>query len=144
MKTCANPGKAFQCDADWTFEQCGQLKNSKFQNFGCKKENSKKYNFFECLNRNEKAQVLFKNPPVPKKVTEQATNYNEVLVFNETSSFIYCGQRNFSLDKFKELKEKYGDENCLLKDGQNVTLSDLWIKLKTDFSFKMSPKLDEL
>ena len=77
-------------------------------------------------------------------MTEQAINYNTVLDFNETSETIFCGQRTFSLNEFKELKEKYGNENCLLKNGQNVTLSTLWIYLKTDFSFKLSPKLDDL
>ena len=144
LKTCADSEEAFHCASDWTFEQCGQVVDSKFNYHGCKKIENDKYNFFECLNRNEKAQVLFKKPPVPKKMTEQAINYNTVLVFNETSETIFCGQRNFSLNEFKELKEKYGNENCLLKNGQNVTLSKLWIYLKTDFSFKLSPKLDDL
>ena len=147
MKTCADPNTPYNCELDWTFEQCGQVENSKFKYHGCKKERSFKYDHIQCLNRYEKAPVLFKNPPAPKDGNgrnEQATNYNQVLNFNATSGTIFCGQRNFSLDQLKELKEKYGNENCLLNDGQNVSLSDLWIYLKTDFSFKMSPKFDQL
>ena len=60
---------------------CGQLQDSKYQNYGCQSENSKTLDFFECSNRNDKADILFKNPPVPKQKTFKAANYNEVLEF---------------------------------------------------------------
>ena len=119
---------------------CGQLKESKYQNYGCQLENPSK-NYFECTNRNDKSDILFKNPPVPEEKGSQAVNYNEVLNFNNNS--FMCGQQEISWADF-ETKQSNGSEKCQLKNGKNVTLSKLWRDLKTDYSFKMSPKLTEL
>ena len=77
---------------------------------------------------------------MPKNKTFQAVNYNEVLNFTN-NSFI-CGQHEISWADFKQHWNNY--EKCLLKNGENVTLSRLWNNLMTDYSFEMSPKLTEL
>ena len=123
-------------------KDCGQLQDSKYQNYGCQQENSKTLDFFECSNRNDKADILFKNPPVPKQKSFQAVNYNEVLNFNNQSFF--CGQQEISWTDFKTKRYSHGDEKCLLKNGEIVTLSTLWVDLIIDYSFKISPKLNEL
>ena len=123
-------------------KDCGQLQGSKYQNYGCQREDSKTYDYFECSNRNDKVDILFKNPPVPKQKTFKAVNYNEVLNFNDKSFF--CGQQKISWADFKTKKKSHGNEKCILKNGENVTLSRLWIDLKTDFSFQMSPKLTDI
>ena len=140
--TCADPIKTVNCAENWGYKDCGQLHNSKYQNFGCHQENSKTKDYFECSNRNDKADILFKNPPVPKQKTFQAVNYNEVLNFNNNSFF--CGQQEISWADFKTKKKIHGSEKCLLKNEESVTLSKLWIDLKTDYSFKMSPILKKL
>ena len=121
-------------------KDCGQLQDFKFQNFGCQYDYIKTHDFFECANRNDKVDILFKNPPVPKQKSYQAVNYNEVLNFTDQSFF--CGQQEISWADFK--KHWWSNEKCLLKNGENVTLSDLDTALRTDYSFKMSPKLTEL
>ena len=138
--TCANPKKTVNCAENGFFKDCGQLQDSKFQNYGCQREDSKTYDYFECSNRNDKVDILFKNPPVPKQKSYQAVNYNEVLNFNNQSFF--CGQQEISWADFH--KHWFSNEKCLLKNGENVTLSDLDTDLRTDYSFKMSPKLTEL
>ena len=124
------------------YKDCGQIQDSKYQNFGCQSENSKTSDYFLCTNRNDKADILFKNPPVTKQKSYQAVNYNEVLNFNNQSFF--CGQQEISWADFLTKRYSHGNEKCLLKNGENVKLSRLWIDLKRDYSFEMSPKLTEL
>ena len=119
-------------------KDCGQLQDFKFQNFGCQYDYIKTDDFFECANRNDKVDILFKNPPVPKQKSYQAVNYNEVLNFTDKSFF--CGQQEMSWT----MAISHGNEKCLLKNGEYVTLFDLIYDLRTDYSFKMSPKLTEL
>ena len=138
--TCADPNKTVNCAENWAYKDCGQLHNSKYQNFGCQRENSKTLDYFECSNRNDKADILFKNPPVPKQKSYQAVNYNEVLNFTDQSFF--CGQKEINWADFK--KHWWSNEKCLLKNGENVKLCNLLIDLKRDYSFEMSPKLTEL
>ena len=140
LLTCADPNKTVNCTENWKGKDCGQLQDSKFQNYGCQSEESKTGDFFECTNRNDKVDILFKNPPVPKEKSSQGVNYNDVLNFNNKSFF--CGQQNISWVNFSQ--HWYSNENCLLKNGENVTLSQLSASLLTDYSFKMSPRLTEL
>ena len=137
---CADPNKTVNCAKNWRMTDCGQLQGSKYQNYGCQREDSKTYDYFECSNRNDKVDILFKNPPVPKQKSRQAVNYNEVLNFNNQSFF--CGQQEIFWADFK--KHWWSNEKCLLKNGENVTLSELDTALRTDYSFKMSSKLTEL
>ena len=140
--TCADPNKTVNCAKNWRMTDCGQLQGSKYQNYGCQREDSKTYDYFECSNRNDKVDILFKNPPVPKQKSRQAVNYNEVLNFSNKS--FTCGQQNISWADFLTKRNSHGSEKCLLKNGENVTLSRLWLDLKRDYSFEMSPKLTEL
>ena len=141
--TCANPKKTVNCAENGFFKDCGQLQDSKFQNYGCQREDSKTYDYFECSNRNDKVDILFKNPPVPKQKSFQAVNYNEVLNFNNQSFF--CGQQEISWADFEtKANNSHGREKCILKNGENVTLSRLWGDLIRDYSFNMSHKLTEL
>ena len=138
--TCTDPNKTVNCAKNWGYKDCGQLHNSKHQNYGCHEENSKTSDYFDCTNRNDKADILFKNPPVPKQKSYQAVNYNEVLNFNNQSFF--CGRQEIS---WTDLSQHWiSNEKCILKNGENVTLSQLLLSLMTDYSFKMSPKLTEL
>ena len=138
--TCADPNKTVNCAENWGFKDCGQLHNSKYKNYGCQHEDTKTRDYFQCSNRNDKADILFKNPPVPKQKSYQAVNYNEVLNFNNQSFF--CGQQEISwADVWQHQDNK---EKCPLKNGENKTIEELIIDLLTDYSFKMSPKLTEL
>ena len=142
LLTCADPQKTVNCTENWGRKDCGQIKDSKFQNYGCQDVNSHTFDYFVCSNRKDKEEILFKNPPVPKQKSRQAWNFNEVLNFTD-QGFI-CGQREISWADFRTTKKRHGSENCLLKNGENVTIRELWIRLKTDYTFKMSPKLNDL
>ena len=143
---CSKPYEAslFTCEGEWMHEDCGQLENSKHQNYGCKHVDGEKYEYFECINRMDKARILFdfNNPPVPSNRTQTPRNYNEILNFDE--NFIYCGQRNISYDEFVEIKKWNATEKCFLGNLQNITLRQLWNDLLTDFSFNYSYKFGEL
>ena len=142
LDNCADPQKTVNCSENYFHKDCGQLKDSKFQNYGCQQEDSKTRDYFECSNRNDKEDILFKNPPVPKQKSFQAPNFNEVLNFTEEK--IICGQREIPWNYFMQHVYYYGNENCLLKNGENMTISQLWSNLIQDYSFKMSPKLNDL
>ena len=121
-------------------KDCGQLQDFKFQNFGCQYDYIKTDDFFECANRNDKVDILFKNPPVPKQKSYQAVNYNEVLNFTDKGFF--CGQQEISWADFVD--HWNSNEKCLLKNGDNETIIRLWGDLIRDYSFNMSHKLTEL
>ena len=142
LDTCADPQKTVNCAENGGHKDCGQLKDSKFQNYGCQHKDSKTHDFFECSNRNDKEDILFKNPPVPKQKSYQGLNFNEVLNF--TDKKIICGQREIFWEDIRQHWKRNSNENCLLKNGENMTIIQLWIKLITDYSFKMSPNLTAL
>ena len=77
---------------------------------------------------------------MPKQKTPKAVNYNEVLNF--TNDNIICGQREISWADFGTYWNS--SDKCLLKNGESITIGDLWVYLLADYSFKMSPKLIEL
>ena len=79
---------------------------------------------------------------MPKQKSYQAPNFNEVLNFTEEK--IICGQREILWDDFKTMKKRHGSENCLLKNGENMTIGQLWVELIQDYSFEMSPNLTAL
>ena len=141
LDTCADPQKTVNCAENWMWKDCGELQDSKFQNYGCQLEDSKTRDYFLCSNRNDKEDILFKNPPVTKQKSYQAPNFNEVLNF--TDKKIICGQLEILWDDFRQ-HAFYGNENCLLKNGENITISELWGNLIQDYSFKMSPNLTAL
>ena len=139
MATCSTPKN---CSQNLDYENCGQVTNALYQNYGCKRKDSATSDYFECTNRKDKPETyLFGNPPVPTKKAYQAPNYNLLLEFDEVQ--IYCGSRNVSYKNFRDLIDKFGDEDCLLKNNQTIKMSRLYIGLKTDFSFLHSPTLDQ-
>ena len=143
METCADPQKTVKCNENFRYKDCGQLKDSKFKNFGCQYVDSETVDYFECSNRMDKSAQLFTKPPVATQGTiKLGTNYNEVLNFSEKG--IHCGHLDIPWEKFREYQKSHGSENCLLNNGKNVTIAKLWLNLLRDYSFKMSPKMDEL
>ena len=144
MDNCPDPQRTlnFTCNENLGFKDCGQLKDSRFKNFGCQEEDSKNVDYFECSNRMDKQQILFKEPPVPKNRTEQGVNYNVVLNF--TDEVIHCGDFDIPWTKLKEMRYREGSKMCSLKNGREVSLSQLWLQLLQDYSYRLSPKMNEL
>ena len=141
---CSNKSAALDCGSQWVYEDCGLLENAKWVNYGCKHANHDVFahDHFECANRMDKMDVIFKNPPVhltPAWAT--AINYNQVLEFNETH--IICGTHDFRYEDFYEVQLQYGKAKCELKDGRKVQLKGLWGDLTLDFSFEKSYKMEE-
>ena len=145
METCADPQQRtvnFTCDENWGYKDCGQLKDYQFKNFGCQQVDSETKDYFECTNRMDKQKILFKEPPVPKNRTYQAVKYNVVLNF--TNEVIHCGDLDISWTELKEMRYRDGSLKCPLKNGKEVSLSQLWLQLLQDYSYRLSPKMNEL
>ena len=138
---CSNPTEGVDCEKNWSYENCGQVPNAKFQNFGCKHRGTEGFDYFECTNRMDKAKILFETPLVPTKKSRQAPNYNQILNYNSTH--ILCGERNISYQDFEDLYKKFGQEECQLKHNKSMTMSQLPAKLIYDFSFEFSDTLDK-
>ena len=75
-----------------------------------------------------------------KQKSYQAPNFNEVLNFTEEK--IICGQREIPWNDFGQ--HWNSNEKCLLKNGENMTIVELWFILIQDYSFEMSPNLTAL
>ena len=122
------------------------MKDAKYKNYGCKYLNAEVMGYFECANRMDKSGVLFDYPPVPKnkegQYRNEGLNLNQVLIYDE--EYIYCGERNISYEDLYEVVHSYKYEICHLKIDMHLSLWDIWGLLLTDFSFKMSSKMDEL
>ena len=142
LEICSNPNATVTCDENWNYRDCGQLRDSKFRNFGCQHSESEIFDFFECSNRKDKKEILFKQPPVPRDTAYEPVNYNQVLNF--TDVVIHCGDFDIPWPALKEMAERDSYKKCLLTSGRNTSLLILWQDLKVDFSFKMSPLLTEL
>ena len=131
------------CSSNFQHTNCGQMKDAKFENYGCKHLYGETIEYFECTNRMDKAEVLFAKPSVvPTKNHLVGTNFNQALLFDD--NLIYCGTHNFSYQDFFDLKLTHPNDPCQLKDKSFVTLDRLWSRLIGDFSFKMSWKMEEL
>ena len=144
---CSDEKKKPNCTANWGYENCGQMIDAKYKNYGCQYLDAELKGWFECANRMDKSGVLFENPPVPiitreGQVIIEGMNVNQVLIFDEEN--IYCGERNITYEELSEVVHFHGYETCQLKNGMHLTLLDIWVQLVTDFSFKMSSKLNEL
>ena len=140
---CSKPN-GINCTENYDHEDCGQLTNSKFKNYGCKYIDIGVYatEYFQCSNRMDKKDVLFESPPISVKKTRNSINYNTELLFDENS--IYCGKYNFTYEDFNQVRQDHGMEDCDLADGRKVPIGELWFKLLTGFSFKMAKKMNEL
>ena len=144
MKLCSNPDEnPWDCKNQWDSEDCGQLPNAKFKNYGCKHVNSEAFDHFECANRKDKENVLFNRPTVPTKTTKQAINYNIVLDYNETH--INCGNNNsFEYKDFNDKRKvNNGQDRCQLLDGRSVNLQILWVELLQDYSFEYDNLIEQ-
>lgn len=141
---CSSPdANPWDCKSQWDSEDCGQMPNAKFTNYGCKHVNSEAFDHFECANRKDKENILFNRPTVPTKTTKQAINYNIVLDYNETH--INCGStKSFEYKEFDDVrKENDGQDRCQLLDGRSVNLQILWVELLQDYSFEFDNLIEE-
>ena len=98
--------------------------------------------YFECANRNDKKEVLFSTPPIPKNKKTKVYFFNTDLLFDETT--IYCGKFNFSYEDFYEVSVQHSHEFCDLLNGEKIPLDDLFWSLLLDFSFKQTGKMNGL
>ena len=142
ISECSKTNSPVRCDENIFYQDCGNIKDSLYENYGCTATESEIYDYFDCANRMDKVNILFTKPPVIAKKTYQATNYNQVLLYDDTS--IYCGTHNFTYEYFHDARYEFEEEPCNLLNGRNVSISTLWLDLKMDFSFEMSPILDKL
>ena len=141
LDQCSRENQTLNCNLQFDHEDCGQLENAKFKNYGCKHVHSDEYGFFECANRKDKEHVLFANPPVPLRTKKLAINYNLVLDYNDTS--IKCGGNlSFSYEDFNEVRQNNSNHKCHLLDGTAVSLQVLWFDLLQDYSFQFSDVLE--
>ena len=141
LNLCAEPN-GFNCKENFHQEECGQMEGATFQNYGCKSINPDEYPHFECANRKDKENVLFKKPPLSTGLTLEATFYNDLLSFDNYT--IYCGSLNFTYEDLFKVSQEHGKEDCTLLDGQKVRIRELWRDLKHDFSFKNTQRINEL
>ena len=142
ISECSKTNSPVRCDENIFYQDCGNIKDSLYENYGCTATESEIFDYFDCANRMDKVNILFTKPPVIAKKTYQATNYNQVLLYDDTS--IYCGTHNFTYEYFHDARYEFEEEPCNLLNGRNVSISTLWLDLKMDFSFEMSPILDKL
>ena len=132
------------CTENYRYEDCEQLRNTNFKNYGCK-YNSHAYKtyYFQCSNRNDKKDVLFESLPIyVKKINKKGINYNTELLFD--NDYIYCGKHNFTYKDFYQVKQDHGMEDCDLADGRKEPIGELWSHLIKDFSFNMTKKMNDL
>ena len=64
------------------------------------------------------------------------------MLFDE--DYIYCGKYNFTYEDFNQVRQDHGYEDCDLADGRKLAIGKLWSDLLTDFSFKMTKKMNVL
>ena len=138
---CSQPKENFRCKDNWNYEDCGQLKDTKYKNYGCKHVESEDFEFFSCTNRMDKENVLFSKPPLSTKRSRKSKNYNLLLNFDENT--IYCGKHNFTYAEFEHVYSKNPTDLCTLKEGKRISLEFLFLYLLNDYSFNMSTKMDE-
>ena len=143
---CSDESKKLNCSENWGYESCGQMKDAKYTNYGCKYLTAELSDLFECANRMDKSDILFDYPPVTRTERGQERtediNMNNILIFDDEN--IYCGERNISYEELSYVVYLHRDEICQTKNDMQLTLQDIWRQLLTDFSFNMSSKIDEL
>ena len=92
LQICSSEQETMKCGDNVSYDNCDQIEGSKYQNFGCKKQDSKTLGSFHCANRKDKEQVLFGQPPVPLKQTNRGRNYNRLLEYDDT--YVYCNENS--------------------------------------------------
>lgn len=138
---CTKPN-GINCEENFQYEECEQLIDNDFKNYGCKYFEGVETEYFQCSNRMDKKEVLFDRPPIPVKEVRKARNYNTALLFDDF--YIYCGKYNFTYEDFYQVSRDHGVENCDLADGDMETIEVLWEDLIRDFSFKMTEKMNDV
>ena len=138
---CAKPN-GFNCEENYGDEDCEQLNNTNFKNYGCKFIYGYETDYFQCANRMDKKDMLFGRPPISVKKIRKAIFYNTELLFDEF--YIYCGKFNFTYEDFYQVRLEHGNEYCDLADGKRDTIQNIWSELILDFSFNMTKKMNEL
>ena len=142
LSICPN-NDSIHCEENFGYESCGQLEHAMFVNHGCKDIQERKFNYFQCANRNDKKDTLFSTPPIPRKKSREKFHFNTDLLFDETT--IYCGgQFNFSYEDFHEISHRHANQFCELVNGIKIFLVEVWNNLLLDFSFKQTGKMNEL
>ena len=144
LQICSSEQETMKCGDNVSYDNCDQIEGSKYQNFGCKKQDSKTLGSFHCANRKDKEQVLFGQPPVPLKQTNRGRNYNRLLEYDDT--YVYCNENSrISYAEIMDLGLSHSGNQikCHLKNGENLTLRVLFIDLAVDFSFEMNYKFHE-
>ena len=134
--------KGINCEeqSDGLFQSCGQVPGATYQNFGCKSPSTfSTLPYFDCMNRMDKVETLFKRPIVFAKKKREVTNYNVLLEYDD--EFVYCGSRNISFDQLVAVTEKSPYEPCQLKSGNTVPLGKLSEAILMQFSFEKSTEL---
>ena len=133
--------KEINCEeqTDGAFQSCGQVPGATYQNYGCKSPDSSTRPYFDCMNRVDKIETLFKRPIVISKKKREATNYNVLLEYDD--EFVYCGSRNISFDQLVAVTKKNPYEPCQLKSGNTVPLIRLENFVLTQFSFEKNTAL---
>ena len=120
------------------------MEDAIYKNYGCK--NLGVSGDFFCANRMDKSDILFDKPPVRFLYNDHYNNefnVNQFLNFDEEN--IYCGNRNISYSELKDVLDMYRDEKCDVNSQLlHFTIYDIWSGLLSDFTFKMSAKIDEL
>ena len=148
VEYCSTPNDNFECTDDWNMKgQCEQVPGAKYQNYNCEFIYGEQINFFTCLNRMDKKNVLFKTPPVPEKKKEKSFNYNELLPYDNKT--IFCmntngSALNITYEALGETSKVQGDLVCQLQNDNSVILEQLWEDLLVDFTFEMSHKIGEI
>ena len=138
---CSKPN-GINCAENFKFDDCEQLENTKFKNYGCKHIVAYESDTFECINRSDKRDVLFESPPISIKKTRKTRNYNTELLHDDF--YIYCGEFNFTYEDFYQVSQLHGQEECEIADGTRYDIVELWQDLLTNFSFNMTKKINEL
>ena len=142
LSNCGQPSPELKCNENIDYKFCEQLESAKYHNYQCQGIFFGTKEFFGCLNRSDKKDVLFSQIPVPKKRTNEGQNFNLLLNFDEER--IFCGTFNVTYEKMYEMYIVNEDEYCSFLSGDVVQFYQMYYNLLLDYSFQMSNKIDEL
>lgn len=142
LYNCGQPSTELKCKENRDYQFCEQLETVMHHNYQCQGIFFGTEDYFGCLNRSDKRDVLFSQIPVPKNKTNKGLNINLLLNFDEQR--IYCGTFNSTYEKMFETNILNGDEFCTLLSGQLVPFYQLYYNILLDYSFNMSNKIEEL
>ena len=139
---CAKPNNELNCEENYAYSTCDNLKDAKYKNNQCLNDYGQISEFFECLNRVDKRDIMFNfdHPPVFQSIVQETLNLNTLLDFDETG--INCGEFKVPYEDFYTRMIQNGSEDCFFLNGGKLKLYQVWDELIQDFSFNMSNKFD--